>query len=73
MQSVNSHGAEISDAQLDAAVLGWANERVVASGRAAHQLTSFSDRSVASGLFLVDLLASVEPDAIDFDIVTPGR
>lgn len=73
MQSVNLHGAEVSDAQLDAEVLGWANQRVTASGRTTHQLTSFSDRSMSSGLFLVDLLAAVEPAAIDARLVTPGR
>jgi len=72
MQSVASNGAAISDAQLDAAVLKWANQRVADSGRTAHQLTSFSDRSVASGLFLVDLLAAVEPEVINFRIVTTG-
>ena len=72
MQSINAEGAEVSDSQLDAAVLAWARQRVVASGRSAHQLTSFSDRSLATGLFLIDLLAAVEPASIDYRIVTPG-
>ena len=72
MQSVNAEGAEVSDSQLDAAVLGWARQRVVASGRTAHQLTSFSDQSLTTGLFLIDLLAAVEPASINYRIVTPG-
>ncbi len=72
MQSVNAEGAEISDSQLDTAVLDWARQRVVASGRTVHQITSFSDRSLATGLFLIDLLAAVEPASIDYRIVTPG-
>ena len=71
-QRVTLSAEHISDSQLDAAVLSWANERLAESGRTAHQLTSFSDRSVASGLFLIDLLAAVEPGAINFRIVTPG-
>ena len=72
MQTVNAEGAEISDSQLDAAVLDWARQRLIASGRTAHQLRSFSDQSVAPGLFLIDLLAAVEPASIDYRIVTPG-
>jgi plastin-1 len=72
MQSVNAQGAEVSDSQLDSAVLAWARQRLAASGRTAHQLSSFSDQSVETGLFLIDLLAAVEPASINYRIVAPG-
>ena len=36
------------------------------------RLRSFNDRSLASALFLVDLLAAVDPACINFALVTPG-
>ena len=72
MQSVHAEGAEVSDSQLDSAVLDWARQRLAASGRTAHELRSFSDQSVETGLFLIDLLAAVEPASINYRIVAPG-
>jgi hypothetical protein len=51
-QAVSSKGTKISDSELDLEILSWANERVAAAGKR-RRITSFHDRSIASGLFLV--------------------
>ncbi|KAK9901251.1 hypothetical protein WJX75_002456 [Coccomyxa subellipsoidea] len=71
LQAVSSKGTKISDSELDLEILSWANERVAAAGKR-RRITSFHDRSIASGLFLVDLLAAVEPRCIDLAMVTAG-
>ena len=35
-------------------------------------MSSFRDPSLATGVFFIDLCASIEPRVIDWDIVTPG-
>ncbi|BDA45443.1 Fimbrin-2 [Coccomyxa sp. Obi] len=71
LQAVSSKGTRISDAELDLEILSWANARVAAAGKK-RRISSFHDRSIASGLFLVDLLAAVEPRCIDLAMVTAG-
>jgi len=53
-------GRHITDAQLDREVLRWANGRAAAAGRA-RRVAGFGDPALASGLFLLDLLAAVAP------------
>lgn len=65
-------------------VLGWANEavsRAVREGRVALSpscpppppASSFKDPALSTGHFLLSLLASVHPDALDASLVTPGE
>jgi len=55
----------------DEQIVEWANEKVVSSG-SAHKIRDLHDKSLASGLFLIDLLAAVEPRCVDRSYVTPG-
>ena len=60
-------GGAISDAEM----VRWATTRVQASGRPS-TMRDFADKSLASGLFLLDLLAAVEPRCVNRELVTPG-
>ena len=42
------------------------------TGASGSTMRDFGDKSLASGLFLIDLLAAVEPRAVDRKLVTPG-
>ncbi|KAK9845228.1 hypothetical protein WJX81_000548 [Elliptochloris bilobata] len=71
LQSIAPPGRRITDAELDRFVLSWANARAAAGGKA-RRIGSFSDPSLASGLFLVDQLSAIEPGSVNFALVTPG-
>jgi len=58
----------ISDAEL----VGWANHQVSASGRGS-KIRDLSDKAIGSGIFLLDLLAAVEPRCVNYEMVTPGE
>eukprot|EP00753_Platysulcus_tardus_P019623 PLAT7369.1.p1 GENE.PLAT7369.1~~PLAT7369.1.p1 ORF type:complete len:625 (+),score=349.20 PLAT7369.1:83-1957(+) len=55
----------------DADIVEWANGKVSAKGRPS-VMSSFRDPTLATGLFLMDLLYAVEPRAINWDLVTEG-
>lgn len=55
----------------DAEMLRWATHRVAASGRAT-TMRDFADKSLASGLFWLDLLAAVEPRCVNRELITAG-
>ena len=46
--------------------------QVLAAGSGGLHISSFADRSLASGLFLGHLLAAVRPAALNADLLTPG-
>ena len=48
----------------------WANELV---GGKATQIANLKDKSMADGKYLINLLAGIEPRAVNWDIVTPGE
>lgn len=60
------------DAINDAYIVQWANAQVSKAGRAS-KMTSFRDRSLKSGLFLIDLCYAVEPRAVNWDLVTEAH
>ena len=61
-----------ADAALDAEVLAWANARAASAG-GRRRAASLGDRSLATGLFLLDLLAAVSPSSVNPALVSPGR
>ena len=61
-----------ADAALDAEVLAWANARAASAG-GRRRAASLGDRSLATGLFLLDLLAAVSPASVNPALVSPGR
>jgi len=60
-------GGSMSDSEMTK----WANAQVQAAGLSS-TMRDFSDKSLASGLFIIDLLAAVEPRCINRSLVTPG-
>ena len=61
-------GREVSDDDI----IAWANEKVAAAGKRT-SIKNFKDKSIGTGLFLIDLLAAIKPRAVDYDLVTPGE
>ena len=65
-----AHGG--GDKQLtDDDMVRWANEKVAGSGSAS-TMRDFHDKTLASGIFLIDLLAAIEPRSVNREHVTPG-
>lgn len=63
-----SQGKEITDA----GILKWANDKVKSTGRTS-QMESFKDKSLSNGLFFLELLSSVEPRVVNWNLVTKGE
>ncbi|KAL9454022.1 hypothetical protein AB3S75_009594 [Citrus x aurantiifolia] len=63
----HSHGKEITDADI----LQWANAKVRISGSRSH-MNSFKDKSLADGIFFLELLSAVQPRAVNWSLVTKG-
>ncbi|KAF5948927.1 hypothetical protein HYC85_014884 [Camellia sinensis] len=63
-----SQGKEFTDADI----LNWANKKVKSKGRTTH-IESFRDKSLSSGLFFLELLSSVEPRVVNWNLVTMGE
>lgn len=59
---------EISDSEM----VKWANEQVKKGGRSS-SIRSFKDSSIASGVFMLDVLNGIKSSYVDYDLVTPGR
>eukprot|EP00316_Scyphosphaera_apsteinii_P011186 CAMPEP_0119298776 /NCGR_PEP_ID=MMETSP1333-20130426/926_1 /TAXON_ID=418940 /ORGANISM="Scyphosphaera apsteinii, Strain RCC1455" /LENGTH=760 /DNA_ID=CAMNT_0007299969 /DNA_START=35 /DNA_END=2317 /DNA_ORIENTATION=- len=59
-------------ALTDEDIIRWANEKVASAG-AGEQVRDLHDKSLSSGVFLIRLLAAVEPRCVDFSHVTSGE
>jgi len=55
----------------DSAMVRWANETVEAAGYAS-RMKDFGDKSLADGLFLLDLLTAVERRCVNRDLLADG-
>nr|CAD1831379.1 unnamed protein product [Ananas comosus var. bracteatus] len=64
----HSQGKEVTDADI----LNWANHKVKSSGRTS-RIESFRDKNFSNGLFFLQLLSSVEPRIVNWNIVTKGE
>lgn len=62
-----SHGKEITDSDI----LNWANQKVKSMGRRSRML-SFKDKSLSNGLFFLELLSSVAPRVVNWNLVSKG-
>jgi plastin-1 len=58
-------------AASDEDIVRWARDKVAAAGSSV-TVRDLHDKSLSSGLFLIELLAAVEPRCIDRALVTPG-
>lgn len=59
---------EISDADM----IQWANQTVAKGGRSG-SVRSFKDPSIASGVFLLDVLNGMKSSYVDYDLVAQGK
>ncbi|XP_073023702.1 fimbrin-5-like [Primulina eburnea] len=64
----HSQGKEITDGDI----LYWANGTVKKSGRES-QIDSFKDKTIANGIFFLELLSAVEPRVVNWSLVTKGE
>ncbi|XP_050223937.1 fimbrin-1-like [Mercurialis annua] len=64
----HSQGKEVTDADI----LKWANRKVLSSGRTS-QIANFKDKSLSTGIFFLELLSSVEPRVVNWNLVTKGE
>lgn len=64
----HSQGKEITDADI----LNWANNKVKSTGRTS-RMESFRDRNLSNGFFFLELLSSVEPRVVNWNIVSKGE
>uniref|UniRef100_A0A1D1YW34 Fimbrin-like protein 2 n=1 Tax=Anthurium amnicola TaxID=1678845 RepID=A0A1D1YW34_9ARAE len=64
----HSQGKEVTDVDI----LNWANSKVRSTGRTS-QMESFRDKSLSNGLFFLELLSSVEPRVVNWNLVTKGE
>ena len=67
-QLVRLHYLKIIGSQTEKDLMNWANESVKDI-----QITSFRDKSLADGRFLIKLAASIEPRVVNWDLVTAGE
>ncbi|KAI3688491.1 hypothetical protein L2E82_46110 [Cichorium intybus] len=67
LKHLRSRSQEITDGYI----LRWANRKVKSTGRIS-QMESFKDKSLSNGIFFLDLLTSVEPRVVNWNLVTRG-
>lgn len=67
LKSLTANGRELTDSDI----LKWAKEKVAKGGKSTN-VRSFSDPSIANGIFLLDVLNGLKPGYVDYDLVTPG-
>lgn len=68
LKSLSHGGKEVTDTDI----LKWAQEQVRKGGKSS-TIRSFKDSSLATGIFLLDVLNGLKPGYVDYDLVTPGR
>ncbi|KAJ5473652.1 hypothetical protein N7475_003218 [Penicillium sp. IBT 31633x] len=59
---------EITDSEM----IRWANDMSSRGGKSS-TIRSFKDKSIGSGIFLLDVLNGMKSSYVDYDLVTPGR
>lgn len=67
LKSLSLDGKEVSDMDI----LKWAKSQATKGGKSA-SIRSFSDPSLSSGVFLLDVLNGLKPGYVDYSLVTAG-
>lgn len=57
---------------LEKNIKNWANSRTLANG-GKRKMKHFGDKSLSNGLFLLDLVAAMEPRAVHKDLIKTGK
>ena len=60
---------EISDADM----VAWCNSTSSKGAGGKHQIRSFKDASIGTGVPLLDVLSGMKSSYVDYDLVAPGR
>ena len=68
LKSLGTRGRDVTDQDM----VKWAND-MAAKGGKSNTIRRFSDASLASGVFLLDVLNGLKPGYVDYNLVTPGR
>eukprot|EP00483_Globobulimina_turgida_P001480 UN01482 len=70
LASLSVDGQKITDKD----VIAFCNECIMKSNLDRKpQIKSFNDQSIAQGVYFIYLVASIEPDIVNWDMVTPGN
>ncbi|CAI0379264.1 unnamed protein product [Linum tenue] len=64
----HSQGKEVTDTDI----LHWVNKKVRSMGRTS-RIENFKDKSISNGIFFLELLSSVEPRVVNWNLVTKGE
>jgi len=67
LKKLSSGGKDITDQDI----VDWANGTIRGAGKS-NTIESFKDPSLRTSLFFLDLLASIRPKLINYDLVTSG-
>ncbi|CAD6250516.1 unnamed protein product [Miscanthus lutarioriparius] len=70
LKNLRSHSKEKEI--TDADILIWANNKVKESGKTSH-IESFKDKTIADGVFFLELLSAVQSRVVDWNMVKKGR
>ncbi|KAJ2521277.1 fimbrin [Coemansia sp. RSA 2049] len=68
LASLSTDGREVTDRDM----IDWANRTAAAGGSSATRIRSFSDPSLASARFLLDVLNGMKPGIVDPQLVATG-
>lgn len=69
LSSLQRGGKKLTDADI----LEWANSTIAASGKST-KASSFQDKGViGKGVYFINLVAAVEPEIVDWSLVTEGH
>jgi len=72
MRNVLNLGKGISEKEEELQMVKWANEQVKKGGKKT-SIKRLTDKTIGNGLFFIDLLDSIEPGVIDYDLVKEGK
>jgi len=67
LKHMSKSGREVSEADI----VNWCNSKVSSAGKSS-KMDGFKDKSLASSIFIMDLLWSCQPDSVNYDLVTSG-
>ncbi|XP_066317541.1 fimbrin-5-like [Miscanthus floridulus] len=70
LKNLRSHSKEKEI--TDADILIWANNKVKESGKTSH-IESFKDKTIADGVFFLELLSAVQSRVVDWNMVKKGE
>ena len=68
LKKLSGDGSAVTEKRM----VDWANSKVQSSGKSS-SIRSLSDPVLSRALFLIDLCAAVAPNAVDWDLLTPGQ